>query len=107
MLFILAMESKTLGLLAQLRDLPAIGRGETTVYYHIALRFSYTVTVCSTDENEPLFRGVLLQGRTMTDDSPAGTFEATSSLLRLSNCTPNEVSHAVIIETRSVCFNKD
>lgn len=38
-----------------------------------------------------LFRGVLLQGRTVTDDSPAGTFESSDPFLRLSSCNPPEV----------------
>ena len=53
----------------------------------------FAVSFTSTDGRP--FRGVLLQGRTVADDSPAGTFDASDleSFLRFSDCNPAEVSH--------------
>lgn len=55
---------------------------------------TYSLTVQSTDPAEPDFRGVLLQGRLMSDDTtPAGSFEEpTDTLLSVSNCVPSNIS---------------
>ena len=52
--------------------------------------YMHAVSLLSTEGR--LFRGVLLQGRTVADGSPAGTFEASDPLLRLSDCNTPQVS---------------